>query len=219
MDLAASAHNITTRLAALPVLLERYRLREDGHADLIELNNHFFHVLKTTSDTMKRMKKLLTPVFLQGTTFDLVEFLTKTFETMLPANMWSLTCQPRQIQIFGDVHALENACTELIQNSIGSCGEIEDVKIEIVVQRQRTLLEDWIKIEYKDHGSGIPIKFKERVFEDFFSHRPGMKTGTGLGLGFVKRVIEAHGGSIVEKGKPDCGALFIIRIPQGEHIN
>ena len=65
----------------------------------------------------------------------------------------------------------------------------------------------------RDQGPGIEKAHKDRIFDDFFSFRPGAKPGTGLGLGFVRRVIEAQGGTIVEQGTAGKGARFIIKMP------
>ncbi|MCI0660090.1 MAG: HAMP domain-containing histidine kinase, partial [Acidobacteria bacterium] len=72
----------------------------------------------------------------------------------------------------------------------------------------------WVKIEYNDNGPGIEDHLKARIFDDFYSRRPGRKTGSGLGLGYVRRIVEAHRGKIKEEGKHGSGAKFVIEIPQ-----
>jgi signal transduction histidine kinase len=50
-----------------------------------------------------------------------------------------------------------------------------------------------IGVSISDRGEGIPKKHLDRIFEPFFSTRPNR---VGLGLTFVKRVVEEQGGSI-----------------------
>ena len=49
----------------------------------------------------------------------------------------------------------------------------------------------WLKIE--DNGPGIPAEIREKLFTPFLTTRA---QGTGLGLSFVKQVVEDHGGLI-----------------------
>lgn len=65
-------------------------------------------------------------------------------------------------------------------------------------------------IRVTDNGPGIPVAEKERIFDAFFTT---YDQGTGLGLALVRRVIDGHGGSIRECGRPGHGASFEIYLP------
>ena len=67
-----------------------------------------------------------------------------------------------------------------------------------------------VRIAIEDTGPGIPDSDKERIFEAFFSRRPG---GSGLGLAIVKQIVENHGGTIRETGMAGSGARFEIDLP------
>jgi len=63
-----------------------------------------------------------------------------------------------------------------------------------------------------DDGPGIPAADRDRIFEVFYSSRPG---GTGLGLPIAARILQVHGGRIaVESGPGGRGARFILRWPR-----
>jgi len=69
-------------------------------------------------------------------------------------------------------------------------------------------------LELSDGGCGIREEDREKVFEPFFSTK---KEGTGLGLPIVKKIVEAHGGSISLRSNPDGGVTFSVRLPaEGE---
>nr|HPG31969.1 HAMP domain-containing sensor histidine kinase [bacterium] len=68
-----------------------------------------------------------------------------------------------------------------------------------------------VNIIFSDTGKGIPEKFKKRIFEPFVSYNK--KTGTGLGMAIVKKVIEEHNGNITVESEIDKGAKFIVNIP------
>jgi signal transduction histidine kinase len=66
-----------------------------------------------------------------------------------------------------------------------------------------------VLLEVADAGPGIPPEVGERVFEPFFSGRPG---GTGLGLAVTRRIVEAHGGSLTFASGP-AGTAFRADLP------
>jgi GAF domain-containing protein len=70
-----------------------------------------------------------------------------------------------------------------------------------------------VRIEFVDHGPGIPAEDKAHVFHPFFTTR---SKGMGLGLSIVKGIIDAHGGAIREVGHSGAGAHFLIVLPAVE---
>jgi two-component system, NtrC family, sensor histidine kinase PilS len=75
--------------------------------------------------------------------------------------------------------------------------------------------EPLIRITVTDTGPGVPDSIRERIFDPFFTRRPG---GNGLGLALVQRAVEAHSGGIfvddVPGGAP--GARFSLYLPAAE---
>ena len=69
---------------------------------------------------------------------------------------------------------------------------------------------DQVALEVIDTGEGMTSATVEKMFQAFFSTRSG---GSGLGLPTVRRIIEAHGGSIECESEPGRGTRFTILIP------
>jgi two-component system sensor histidine kinase TctE len=67
----------------------------------------------------------------------------------------------------------------------------------------------------EDTGPGVPIEYRERIFERFaqIPGAAGRRRGTGLGLPFARLAIEAHGGSITVGEGSEGGARFEIVLP------
>ena len=66
------------------------------------------------------------------------------------------------------------------------------------------------EIKFKDNGTGIPDKIKDKIFDEGFSN--GKAGHTGIGLHIVRKTIEHYGGSIsVENIKPN-GAVFTVTL-------
>ncbi|GAB4153393.1 MAG: hypothetical protein Kow00107_03790 [Planctomycetota bacterium] len=103
-------------------------------------------------------------------------------------------------------HALMN----LIRNareSIGTDGLIE------ISSRER---DEFLEIEVADDGKGIPDENLEKIFEPFFSTKPG---GTGLGLPIARKIVEMHNGTIFVRPEPGRGGVFVLQLPKGKFID
>jgi signal transduction histidine kinase len=65
-------------------------------------------------------------------------------------------------------------------------------------------------VRITDQGEGIPPQALDRLFDPFFSTRPG---GTGLGLTIAQRVVQAHKGMIRVESAPGSGSSFTVELP------
>ncbi len=72
---------------------------------------------------------------------------------------------------------------------------------------------DKVKLDFIDNGLGMGEDAKAHVFKDFFSQS---KDGTGLGMAIVKRIVEAHGGTISVESELSRGTKFTILLPLEE---
>ncbi len=80
--------------------------------------------------------------------------------------------------------------------------------------------EGWAIVTIDDEGPGIPPEHLERIFDRFFSYRPGQANDgppagqhTGLGLAVVRAIAEGYGGTIVAENAPAGGARFRLELP------
>jgi PAS domain S-box-containing protein len=67
-----------------------------------------------------------------------------------------------------------------------------------------------VLFQVRDDGPGIREDKIHRLFQPFFTTRPG---GTGLGLAGVRKIVEYHGGTVSGANHPDGGAVFRIALP------
>ena len=71
-------------------------------------------------------------------------------------------------------------------------------------------------LRVKDNGIGIPVEFKNKIFEKFFrvptDNRHNIK-GYGLGLSYVAHIVQQHRGTITVYSEPDSGSEFTIKLP------
>jgi signal transduction histidine kinase len=73
-----------------------------------------------------------------------------------------------------------------------------------------TTLENECHIAVSDTGSGIPAEIREKIFTPFFTTK---SRGSGLGLPTVKRLIEAHRGTVSVDCPPAGGTIVNIQLP------
>lgn len=103
-----------------------------------------------------------------------------------------------------------NAVNNLVDNAIKYSGEHPVVYISCYIAG------NMLVIRVKDNGIGIPRMYQENIFEKFFRVPTGNLhnvKGFGLGLSYVKKVAELHGGTVTVQSEPDKGSEFILEIP------
>ncbi|HTJ81399.1 MAG TPA: ATP-binding protein [Polyangiaceae bacterium] len=83
----------------------------------------------------------------------------------------------------------------------------------LVVSAQRARAErggDRVEVAFRDDGPGMDVRTRERALAGFYTTKPD---GTGLGLAFARRVIEAHGGSMRIDSDEGRGTLVTLDLP------
>jgi len=70
---------------------------------------------------------------------------------------------------------------------------------------------DAVALSVRDTGCGMTEEVQQNLFSPFFTTK---ETGTGLGLSIVRKVVEAHGGSIEVESTPGIGSVFTVRVPR-----
>ncbi|MBD3331992.1 PAS domain S-box protein, partial [candidate division GN15 bacterium] len=102
-----------------------------------------------------------------------------------------------------------SVCNNLVMNAIDALSEI-DSKRTLSIRAVRD--DGGIRLTIRDNGPGIPTENLSRIFDAFFSTKP--RTGSGLGLAVVKRVLELYGGDIDVRSRLDSGTEFVIFCPE-----
>lgn len=69
---------------------------------------------------------------------------------------------------------------------------------------------NWVTIEVRDDGPGIPDDFMSRIFEPFFTTK---ETGSGYGLYLASEIVKEQGGRLTVRNLPEGGAGFTIWLP------
>lgn len=103
-----------------------------------------------------------------------------------------------------------NVIVNILDNAIKYSPEAP--KIEVYTEN----VGNNILLKIKDHGSGMSKAAAKRVFEKFYREHTGNihnVRGHGLGLAYVKRIVEDHQGHVSVESEKDKGSTFIIKLP------
>jgi len=126
--------------------------------------------------------------------------------------------EPGLPPITGDSLALRHALQNLLANAAKYGGAPASQSVSISARTVHGAQRPQIEIRVADRGTGIPHEEQKHVFDAFFRGRRAVQDqihGTGLGLHLVKRIVEAHGGTVSLESEPGAGSTFIVRIPAG----
>jgi two-component system, OmpR family, sensor histidine kinase SenX3 len=118
---------------------------------------------------------------------------------------------PDHLVVQGDRRQLVSAVANLLDNAV----KYSDPESTIEV-RARLARGDWVEVEVRDHGIGIPQHDLERIFERFYRvdrARSRETGGTGLGLAIVRHVVSNHRGEVRVKSREGQGSRFTLRLP------
>jgi two-component system, OmpR family, phosphate regulon sensor histidine kinase PhoR len=113
---------------------------------------------------------------------------------------------PANLTLYADAVAMKTVFRNLISNAI-KYAPGGKIVVGVTTSRQDDI-ECWVR----DDGTGIPEERMNSIFEKG-SRDPKKKGSTGLGLAMVKKIVEAHGGTITAESKVGEGSTFRIVLP------
>jgi len=121
--------------------------------------------------------------------------------------MRTVVREPRDAEVSAVVNKdkILQVLINLLRNSLQATREGGHLRVGVRREGDQAL------IEVGDDGIGIAPEHQERIFEPFFTTKG--ETGTGLGLGICRRIVEEHGGTITVASEPEKGATFTVRLP------
>jgi two-component system, NtrC family, sensor histidine kinase HydH len=112
----------------------------------------------------------------------------------------------------------EQAFVNLIQNAYDAMGGGGGT-LRVLAARAKSANQAGVEVRIEDTGPGIPVELREQIFNPFVTTK---KTGVGLGLSIVSRIIDGHHGSIrLESGGDGSGlkgAGFVMFFPANAEV-
>lgn len=188
---------------------KHFQILEDESEHLLSLTNKVLTLSKLENAQLRLWKK---EIQLRPMLEDLIEKYTAKADK--PVH-FSLHLESEWV--YADEEFLKEAIGNLVDNSIKYSGEEVDIQISSLRQDYNFYL-----IKVRDNGIGIPLKDQSRIFEKYERasaadrSRKGGASGFGLGLNYVFRVAEAHGGKVCVESIEGEYSEFFLFLPSGE---
>jgi signal transduction histidine kinase len=114
---------------------------------------------------------------------------------------------------FGQVDAddvlLRQAFSNLLRNAIEAC-QPKSVTPRVRIEGTLDTTQNQVRVSVHDNGPGLDANARDRIFKPFFTTK---KTGTGLGLALVQKIVVTHNGRITAGSSPSGGACFQVTLP------
>jgi signal transduction histidine kinase len=107
-------------------------------------------------------------------------------------------------EIEADPAQLRQVLVNLLENALHAVGPRGEVRVVGALRNGSA------EIVVADSGPGVDPAIRRRLFEPLVTTKA---RGIGLGLAFVRRIVERHGGSVTYEGAPGEGARFVVRLP------
>ena len=111
----------------------------------------------------------------------------------------------------GDRVQLQQVVLNLILNAVEAMGPAHAGERNLLISTERK--DTGIRVAVRDSGPGIDRRKLERVFESFYTTKPG---GTGMGLSVCRSIVDAHGGRLWAEVNEPQGAVFQFTWPGAE---
>jgi two-component system sensor histidine kinase HydH len=105
----------------------------------------------------------------------------------------------------------EQALVNLVQNAYEAMGH-QGGTFRAEVERASANGHSGVELRLKDSGPGVPAELREQIFNPFVTTK---KSGVGLGLSIVSKIVDEHRGSIRLESAPG-GACFVVYLPAAE---
>lgn len=129
------------------------------------------------------------------------------------------TQKPHQIKIETEFKELKLMLdplyvTNVIRNLVENALKYSDDGVEIIIGV--TKRKDQAILTVSDNGWGISRKYQKKIFTQFFQvprEQIAHQRGYGIGLAYVKYIMESHGGNISVESIPQKGSTFICKFP------
>jgi signal transduction histidine kinase/CheY-like chemotaxis protein len=119
-----------------------------------------------------------------------------------------------QVSVLGDEARLGQVFLNLLVNAAQALAGNRDARVGVITER----VEDRVRATVWDNGPGIPRRDQGRIFDAFFTTKPGA-AGSGLGLSISREIVRRHGGALSVESEEGRGSRFILTLPAGPRVH
>ena len=204
--------SLACEVLADPTMLEDPDIRASYVEIINDENNRLKDMVTTVLETAQLRKGQIKMTVELLDMHELIQKITDSFALLINSSNGELTValNADHHQIFGDRTHLTNALTNLIENSIKYSTESPEILVNTISDEKHFI------VSVSDKGIGIPQKSITKIFDNFYRVPHGNihnVKGYGLGLGYVKKIVQLHHGRIEVQSAEGKGSTFTIYLP------
>lgn len=219
------AHDFNNLLTAMigfcDLLLQRHKPGDQSFADIMQIKQNGNRAANLVRQLLAfSRQQTLQPKVLSVT--DVLAELANLLRRLIGANIELKIVHSRDMRLIrADQGQLEQVIINLVVNARDAMPQGGVVTISSSNHHQENPLVrgqdmmppgEYVRIEVKDQGIGIPKENLQRIFEPFFSTKE-VGSGTGLGLSTVYGIVRQTGGFVEVDSAVGKGSTFIIYLP------
>ncbi len=218
---ARTAHELRTPLAIINVASEN--LSDDAIVSDVERARHYGRLIQRESNRLSKLvensllhSRLASERSITAHPISLAEIIGDALgDDAFDGSTIDVGVEiGPDVKILGDYHALRCAFQNLFSNSIKYSDP--PCRLRVSAETKVDSGSEAVEVVVEDRGRGIPLSELPHIFEPFFRGENARETqaeGSGIGLSLVKRIIEAHGGTIHGTSTLGQGSKFTLRFP------
>ena len=218
--LSIASHELRTPLTTLTAYaqLALRRIERDGVAEpdrLVQALQAITGQARTLSRLMAQLLDIsrleVGRMTLEPQAIDLVKLTEQAIAAArMRSSRHTITLEaPLALELQADPLRLEQVLANLLDNAVKYSPDGEPIEVALAGRA------DEVVLSVRDHGLGIPVEKRERLFERFYqAHGDGHNSGFGLGLYICREIATLHGGEIAAEFPPDGGTRLLLRLPR-----
>lgn len=204
--------SLACEVLADPTMIEDKDIRASYVEIINDENNRLKDMVTTVLETAQLRKGQIKMNVELIDMHELIQKITDSFALMISSSngIMTVALNADKHTIFGDRTHLTNSITNLIENGIKYSTDSPEILVN-------TLSDDkHFVISVTDKGVGIPQKSITKIFDNFYRVPHGNihnVKGYGLGLGYVKKIVNLHHGRIEVLSEEGKGSTFTLYLP------
>lgn len=211
---------LTLIIANVDKIIGQFEANDSHYKSLYSIKKHAARLHQLISQLMEFRKAESAHTQLKLKRGDLILFLSDTFNAFIPLYTqrsinYRFSSNIQSFDTLFDADKMEKITSNILTNSIKHCGEMDRISLHIELTEGASPESSVLKMTFTDSGVGIPAELLEKVFDPFVHDNKDnpLLSSSGIGLAFVKVLIDLLKGHIDLQSKEGEGTLITITIP------
>jgi nitrogen fixation/metabolism regulation signal transduction histidine kinase len=213
------AHEIKNPLTPIKLsaerVLRRWRNEPENVGEIIE--DSMLAVIQETEglssllNEFRILSKPMEPSQSSSKVGETAEEVTSLYRGSYPEVLFNIERIAGDVTVKMDKNRFSQLLTNLTLNAIAAMDGKGYIEIRTDLLKKRDM--KYCRLSIRDTGKGISKEYSQQIFSPYFTTK---KSGTGLGLPIVERIISDHGGVIWFNSEEGMGTTFFIDLPVRE---